>query len=159
MKLQEKAKWSIGVALSRLLTEPLENASELLEAANLLQGSSPFPAPAPTPTMSTTNAINDAAPNPANGDVEFDFRPYLDNQYFEPGSYNDQAGMRSSAESFLLPQDFEKLFSNPVKPALCPSILMHVRDNVQDMMQNYPLELLELPHDISTTSFSSGGVV
>ena len=158
MKLQEKAKWSIGIAMSRLLTEPLENASELLEAANSLQGPSPFPAPNPTPTMSATNAINDATPNPANGDVEFDFRPYLDNQYFEPGSYNDQAGMRSSAESFLLPQDFERLFSDPVKPALCPSVIACLRDNVRDMMQDYPLELLELPNDMGTASFSSGNV-
>jgi len=150
MKLQEKAKWSIATASSRLPTDPLENASEFFEATNSLQGSSPFPAPVPTPMMAATNAISDAAPNPANGNIEFDFRPYLDNQYFEPGSYNDQVGIGSSADSFLPPQDFERLFSDPVRPALCPSVMMHIRN----MMQDYPLELLELPNDI-VTSLSS----
>ena len=42
------------------------NASELLEAANSFQGPSPFPAPTPTPAMPA-----------ANGDIKFDFRPYL----------------------------------------------------------------------------------
>ena len=150
MKLQEKAKWSATTASSQLLTDSLENTSEFFEAANSLQGPSPFPAPVPTPMMAVTNAISDAAPNPANGSVEFDFRPYLDNQYFEPGSYNDQVGIGSSADSFLPPQDFERLFSDPVRPALCPSVMMHIRD----MMQDYPLELLELPNDI-VTSLSS----
>ena len=80
--------------------------------------------------------------------MEFDFRPYLDNQYFEPASYNDQAGIGSSVESFLPPQDFERLFSGPVKPALCPSVLMCARDMVQD----YPLELLQLPGEILENS-------
>ena len=138
--------------MSRLLTDPLENASELLEAANSLQGPSPFPAPPPTPVIPATNATSNAAPNPASGNIEFDFRSYLDNQYFELGSYNDQVGIGSSAESFLPPQDFERLFSDPVRPALCPSVMMHVRDMIQD----YPLELLELPNGI-VTSCSSGG--
>lgn len=56
-------------------------------------------------------------------------------------------------ESFLHPQDFERLFSNPVRPALCPSALV----NVQDVMQDYPLELLELPIDI-VTARSPGSV-
>lgn len=158
MRLQEKAKWSIGTALSQLLTDPLENASELLEAANSLQGPSPFPAPNPTPAQSVTpiipatNAISGTTPDPGNAHVEFDFRPYLDNQYFEPGSYDDQMGTGSSAESFLPPQEFERLFSNPVKPALCPSVLK----NVRDMMQEYPLELLRLPYEIANRS--AGGV-
>jgi len=85
--------------------------------------------------------------------MEFDFRPYLDNQYFEPSSYNHQAGIGSSVESFLPPQDFERLFSGPVKPALCPSVLMKVRDMIQD----FPLELLQLPGEILASS--SGSVV
>jgi len=85
--------------------------------------------------------------------MEFDFRPYLDNQYFEPASYNDQAGIGSSVESFLPPQDFERLFSGPVRPALCPSVAMSARDMVQD----YPLELLQLPGE--TLEGSSRGVV
>lgn len=85
--------------------------------------------------------------------MEFDFRPYLDNQYFEPASYNDQAGAGASLESFLPPQDFERLFSGPVKPAMCPSVLMNARDMVQD----YPLELLQLPGE--TFESSSGGMV
>lgn len=132
--------------MSRLLVDPLENASELLEAAKSLQGPSPFPAPTPAPMVPATNAISDAAPNPADGNIEFDFRSYLDNQYFESGSYDDQSGIGSSAESFLPPQDFERLFSDPVRPALCPSVMMNVRDMVQD----YPLELLELPSEVTT---------
>ena len=141
--------------MSQLLSDPLDNASELLEAANSLQGPSPFPAPAPAPApvMPVTNAISGTPPNPTNGNVEFDFRPYLDNQYFEPGSYNNQVELRSSAESFLPPQDFERLFSDPVRPALCPSVLAYV----PDMMRDYPLELLELPVDMAVTH-SSGGV-
>ena len=132
--------------MSQLLTDQLENASELLEAANSLQGPSPFPTPTPTSAMPAANAISDAVPNPANGDIEFDFRPYLDNQYFESCSYNNQGGVGSCAESFLLPQDFERLFCDPVKPAMCPSAMKYVRE----IMQDYPLELLELPHDNAT---------
>lgn len=159
IKLQEKAKWSIGTALSQLLSNPLENASELFEVANSLQGPSPFPAPVPTParqiipTIPAANAISGAAPNLGNGNIEFDFRPYLDNQYFELGSYDEQAGSRSSAESFLPPREFERLFSDPVRPALCPYATM----NVQDMMEGYPMELLQLPDDIAGCS-SGGGV-
>ncbi|KAF9646492.1 hypothetical protein BDM02DRAFT_3270921 [Thelephora ganbajun] len=151
MKLQEKAKLSIRTALSQLLANPLANASGLLEAANSLQECSPFPAPTPTsahsvtPVMPTTNAISGAAPDPRNANIEFDFRPYLDNQYFEPSSYNNQTGIGSSADSFLPPQDFERLFSDPVKPALCPSVMA----NLRDMMKDYPLELLQLPSDIA----------
>lgn len=151
MKLQEKAKWSVGTALSRIMVNNrLEDTSELVEAANLLQGPSPFPTPAPASTYSTThttlagNAIDGTTPTNVHSTTEFDFRPYLDNQYFEPGSYNDQAGIGSSAESFLPPQDFERLFSDPVKPSLCPSALM----NARDMLQDYPLELLRLPGEI-----------
>lgn len=141
--------------MSQLLSDPLEGASGLLEAANSLQGPSPFPAPAPAPVMPVTNAISGTAPNPTSGDgsVEFDFRPYLDNQYFETESYNNQVELRSSVESFLPPQDFERLFSDPVRPALCPSVLAYV----PDMMQDYPLELLELPVDMAIAR-SSGGV-
>lgn len=141
--------------MSQLLSDPLENASELLEAANSLQGPSPFPAPAPTPVVPVTNAISGTAPNPTNENrnIEFDFRSYLDNQYFEPGSHDDQVELRSSTESFLPPQDFERLFSNPVRPSLCPSMLAYV----PDMMQDYPLELLELPVDMAIAR-SSGSV-
>ena len=90
-------------------------------------------------------------PNPDTG-VEFDFRPYLDNQYFEPGSYDDSMGTGSSAESFLPPQEFERLFSDPVKPILCPYAMM----NIRDMMEDYPMELLHLPGDI--VGRSSGGI-
>ena len=133
-KLQEKAKWSIGTALSQLPTNPQGNASESTETINLLHEPSPFPAPAIPSTNGATSNATDIV-------MEFDFRPFLDNQYFEPASYNDQAGVGSSAESFLPPQDFERLFSGPVKPALCPSVLM----NARDMIQDYPLELLQLP--------------
>ena len=102
--------------------------------------------------MLATNAISGAAPDPGDAHIEFDFRSYLDNQYFEPGSYDDQTGTGTSAESFLPPQEFERLFSDPVKPALCPSAVM----NIRDMMQEYPLELLQLPDDIS--NHSSGSV-
>lgn len=156
--LQEKAKWSIGTALSQLLPNQLEDASELLEAANSLQGPSPFPAPALTHThsaartMPAMNDVSDAVPNPGNANMEFDFRPYLDNQYFEPASYDDQVGTGSSAESFLPPQEFQKLFSDPVRPAMCPLAML----NVQDLVEDYPMELLHLP-DIARRS--SGGVV
>ena len=102
--------------------------------------------------MPTTNAISGIAPNSESENVEFDFRPYLDNQYFEPGSCNGQVGTGSSMDSFLPPQDFEKLFSDPVKPALCPLAMMGVRD----MMEGYPMEFLHLPDDI--TGCSSVGV-
>jgi len=144
--------------MSRLHTEPLENASELLEATNLLQGPSPFPAPAPTPTHSVTpialitKVISGTTPNPGNTNLEFDFRPYLDNQYFEPGSYDNQVGTGSSAESFLPPQEFERLFSDPVRPSMCPYVMMSAREMVED----YPLELLQLPDDIAR--ISPGGV-
>ena len=147
IKLQEKAKWSIGTALSQLLPNQLDNASELLEAANSLQGPSPFPTPALThahsavPTVPAMNIISGAAPNPGSANIEFDFRPYLENQYFEPASYENQAGTGSSAESFLPPQEFEKLFSHPVRPALCPLAML----SVQDLMEDYPMELLHLP--------------
>jgi hypothetical protein len=103
--------------------------------------------------MPTTNAISGVAPNPENTNIEFDFRPYLDNQYFAPTSYNDQAGTGTSAESFLPPQEFEKLFSDPVRPAMCPLAMI----NLQDMMQDYPMELLHLPDDVA--GHYSGGVV
>ena len=159
IKLQEKAKWSIGTALSQLIPNPLGDTSELFEAANSLQGPSPFPAPAPAPTpthlvtpmVPTTNAISGAAPSPGNTNIEFDFRPYLDNQYFAPTSYDDQAGTGTSAESFLPPQEFEKLFSDPVRPAMCPLAMA----NLQDMMQDYPMELLHLPDGIAG-HYSSG---
>ena len=155
MKLQEKAKWSVGTALSQLPNNPPGKTSELIEAANLLQEPSPFPAPAllVTHTIPLTNSTNGTTASPTNGGMEFDFRPYLDNQYFEPASYNDQAGAGASLESFLPPQDFERLFSGPVKPAMCPSVLMNARDMVQD----YPLELLQLPGE--TFESSSGGMV
>jgi len=133
--------------MSRLITDPLENASEILEATNLLQGPSPFPIPAPILTPTTT-AVSEAALSPGTANLEFDFRPYLDNQYFEPGSYDNQAATGSSAESFLPPQEFERLFSDPVKPSMCPYVMMSVRDMVQD----YPLELLQLPDDIARIS-------
>ena len=149
MKLQEKAKWSVGTALSQLPIGLPGKPSELLDAVNLLQEPSPFPFPAPVPAPAhsvapvtpSTNTISGATASPTNGNMEFDFTPYLDNQYFDPSSYNDQAGAGSSVESFLPPQDFERLFSGPVKPALCPSVLMNARDMVRD----YPLELLQLP--------------
>lgn len=156
MKLKEKANRSVATALSQL---PIIMAPELIEATNLLQEPSPFPAPPITSAQSATSAIpstnsaDGATPGPTNGNMEFDFRPYLDNQYFEPSSYNDQAGIGSSVESFLPPQDFERLFSGPVKPALCPSVLMKVRDMIQD----FPLELLQLPGEILASS--SGSVV
>lgn len=152
MKLQERAKFSVGTALSQLMNNRAEKPSEMIEASNLLQGPSPFPAPAPapipsylaTPVIPSTNPTNGSTPSPTDGTMEFDFRPYLDNQYFEPSSYDNQAGIGASAESFLPPQEFERLFSGPVKPALCPSVLLDARDMVQD----YPLELLQMPREI-----------
>ena len=103
--------------------------------------------------MISTNAINGAAPNSGSANVEFDFRPYLDNQYFGPGNHDDRGGTGPSAESFLPPQEFERLFSDPVRPTLCPYATMGVRD----MMEDYPVELLQLPGDIDRRS--SGGAV
>jgi len=141
--------------MSQLVPNPLEDASELLKAANSIQGPSRFPARANSvaTAVTTTGAISQGPPNPGDADVEFDFRPYLDNQYFEPGNYDDQMGSGSSAESFLPPQEFERLFSDPVKPALCPLAMMSVRD----LMEGYPVELLKLPN-IARHS-SSGGIV
>lgn len=147
MKLQEKARWSVGAALAKLMNVRPEKRSELIEAANLLQGPAPFPTPAPIPVHPappTTNAICGMAPSPPDGNMEFDFRPYLDNQNFEPASYDDLEGAESSAESILPPHDFEKLFSSLVTPSMCPSVLMNARDMVDD----YPLELLEMPKEI-----------
>ncbi|KAF9779278.1 fungal-specific transcription factor domain-containing protein [Thelephora terrestris] len=144
INLQEKARWSVEAALSKVKNAQPNKPPGLIEAANLLQGPSPFPAYSVTPTMPATNAISGIAPNdPADINMEFDFRPYLDNQYFEPSSYDDQAGVGSSIESFLPPQDFEKLFSGLVTPALCPAALM----NARDMIQDYPLEFLQLPKE------------
>jgi len=76
----------------------------------------------------------------------------LDNQYFEPSSYDSHVGTGASTESFLPPQEFERLFSGPVKPSLCPHVMMSARE----LVKGYPLELLQLPEDIAR--ISPGGV-
>ena len=88
------------------------------------------------------NTTGGATPDSGDTNIAFDFRPYLDNQYFEPASYGDQMGTGSSTESFLPPQEFERLFSDPVRPALCPLVML----NVQDLIEGYPTELLHLPN-------------
>ena len=102
--------------------------------------------------MHNVNVISGTTPNSGDANIEFDFRPYLDNQYFEPAGYDDQMGAGSSVESFLPPQEFERLFSDPVRPAMCPLAML----NVQDLVEGYPMELLHLP-DIAGRP--SGGVV